>query len=342
MCTHIVKGKINSSAIKIGNISKLLDNKTISGNSFIITDDNLAVLYKDFLYDKNVIVVNHGDKNKNLSTMDMIYDKLLKAGADRKSFILGFGGGMVTDIAGFAASTYMRGVRFGFIPTSLLAMVDASIGGKNGVNHHRFKNIIGNINQPDFVIIDPVFLKTLPEEEYINGMAEAIKHLLIADESGFNNYYANIKSFLNKTGNEISSFLCSQTKIKVDIVNNDEKETGERKKLNFGHTFGHAIEKLSGIKHGFAVSIGMIIAAKISGKMGYLSSNEIQIIENTLMKTGLPVSYNLPAHKILETITKDKKKSGDDIDFIALEKIGKAVIVPIKIKDLKKLFIEIN
>jgi 3-dehydroquinate synthase len=338
MCTHIVKGKTKNSKISIGNFTKLAKIYAIPENAIYITDDNLASIYKDFLRDKNVIVVKTGEINKNLSTMDMIYDRLIEMGADRKSFIIGFGGGVVTDIAGFAASTFMRGIDFGFIPTSLLAMVDASIGGKNGVNHRMYKNMIGNFNQPEFVLIDSEFLSTLPGEEYINGMAEAIKHLLIADKHGFDYYSGNVESFLNKNENMISSFLCSQTKIKVDIVNRDERESGERKKLNFGHTFGHAIEKLSGIKHGFAVSIGMVIAAKISHKLGFLSLKDVEIIERILEKTGLLVSCDLPADEIMETIFKDKKKHGDNIDFIVLEEIGKAKIFSMKIEELEELF----
>jgi len=338
MCTHIVKGKTKNSKISIGNFTELAKIYAIPENAIYITDDNLASIYKDFLRDKNVIVVKTGEINKNLSTMDMIYDRLIEMGADRKSFIIGFGGGVVTDIAGFAASTFMRGIDFGFIPTSLLAMVDASIGGKNGVNHRMYKNMIGNFNQPEFVLIDSEFLSTLPGEEYINGMAEAIKHLLIADKHGFDYYSGNVESFLNKNENMISSFLCSQTKIKVDIVNRDERESGERKKLNFGHTFGHAIEKLSGIKHGFAVSIGMVIAAKISHKLGFLSLKDVEIIERILEKTGLLVSCDLPADEIMETIFKDKKKHGDNIDFIALEEIGKAKIFSMKIEELEELF----
>ncbi len=341
MCTHIVKGKIRKSKISIGKYAELSGNLGVPKDAIFITDDNLASIYQEFLTGKQTIVVKNGEKNKNLSTMDMIYDQLIEMGADRRSFIIGFGGGMVTDIAGFAASTYMRGINFGFVPTSLLAMVDASIGGKNGVNHRMYKNMIGNFNQPEFVLIDSRFLDTLPDEEYINGMAEAIKHLLIADKKGFEYYSENTAEFLDKNREKLSSFLCSQTKIKVDIVNRDEKEAGERKKLNFGHTFGHAIEKLSGLKHGFAVSVGMVIAAKISEKLGFLSLNDVEIIKNTLIKTGLPVNTDLPSDKILETMQKDKKKHGDSIDFVALEEIGKAKIVSMKIEELSKIFHEI-
>lgn len=341
MCTHIVKGKIRKSKISIGKYAELSGNLGVPKDAIFITDDNLASIYQEFLTGKQTIVVKNGEKNKNLSTMDMIYDQLIEMGADRRSFIIGFGGGMVTDIAGFAASTYMRGINFGFVPTSLLAMVDASIGGKNGVNHRMYKNMIGNFNQPEFVLIDQSFLDTLPDEEYINGMAEAIKHLLIADKKGFGYYSENTAEFLDKNTEKLSSFLCSQTKIKVDIVNRDEKESGERKKLNFGHTFGHAIEKLSGLKHGFAVSVGMVIAAKISEKLGFLSLNDVEIIKNTLIKTGLPVNTDLPSDKILETMQKDKKKHGDSIDFVALEEIGKAKIVSMKIEELSKIFHEI-
>lgn len=342
MCQFRVKGISKNSIIQIGNYYDLLKKTDRALHTIYITDTNLANIYKNFLDEKNVIVIPPGEKNKNLSILEVIYEKLIQMGADRKSFIIGFGGGVITDIAGFVASTYMRGINFGFIPTSVLAVVDASIGGKNGVNHNMFKNMIGNINQPDFVYIDPVFFNTLPDKEYINGLSEAIKQYLIADKENFNVFSNNYHHILNKESNQLTAFLCKQIKIKVDIVNRDEKESGERKKLNFGHTFGHAIEKLSGMNHGFAVSIGMVIAAKISFKLGYLTEDDVNQIISILTSIGLPVKQELPPLQILNAMHHDKKKDGDNIDFIALESIGKAKIIPMKMKELDNLFLELE
>ncbi len=332
-----VKSENKKSEIVFGQYDIISQKVEIPDDAIFITDDNLAKIYEGFLNDKKLIVIEHGDKNKNLSTMDSIYEQLIGLKADRKSFIVGFGGGMVTDIAGFAASTFMRGIGFGFIPTSLLAMVDASIGGKNGVNHHRFKNMIGTFNQPEFVLIDSSFLKTLPEEEFVSGMGEALKHFLINDKKQFYSFLNNPKAYLNKDYVP-DEFLFNQAKVKVDIVNKDVKESGERKKLNFGHTFGHAIEKLSGIKHGYAVSTGMVIAAKISYKLGLLSTNEVNDIIVALKSAGLPTETHISKDSIIDAMHKDKKRAGDRIDFIALESIGKAKIIPMKITGLEELF----
>ncbi len=333
----MVNGGDKQSNILIGDYSVISKEVDIPDNAIFIADDNLAGLYVDFLKDKKVIVIEHGDKNKNLTTMNFIYEQLVEMSADRKSYIVGFGGGMVTDIAGYAASTFMRGIDFGFVPTSLLGMVDASIGGKNGVNHHRYKNMIGTFNQPDFVLIDPAFLRTLPNDEFFSGMGEALKHFLISDAQQYYNFLKNPLHYLHK--DKVSEeFLYRQAKVKVDIVNSDVKESGERKKLNFGHTFGHAIEKLTGIKHGFAVSTGMAIAAKISRKLGFLSTKDINDIITGLKLCGLPTETSIPKIEIIDAMHKDKKKYGNNIDFVALENIGNAKIISMKITELEKLF----
>ena len=334
-----VNTKIKKSQILIGKLQEIYKRVNVASDPIYITDENLNFHYKDFLREKKVIVIQSGEVNKNLATMDYIYEELIRFGADRKSFIIGFGGGMVTDIAGFAASTYMRGIEFGFIPTSLLAMVDASIGGKNGVNHNKYKNMIGTFNQPEFVLIDPYFLQTLPDDEYLSGMGEALKHLLINNKNAFYNFIENSNIYLDKS-TVTPDFLYEQIKVKVDIVNNDEKESGERKKLNFGHTFGHAIEKISGMKHGFSVSIGMVIAAKLSQKLGFLSQNDVNVIIQGLKKADLPTIYNIPNKDIIKAMHKDKKKDGDNIDFIVLESIGNANIISLKMIELESLFLK--
>jgi len=335
-----VNSKDKTSNILIGDFDDISNYVDFPSNAIIITDANVGKEYYDFIKDKKVIVVKPGEENKTLKTMDFVYWQLSLYEADRKSFIIGFGGGLVTDIAGYAASTYMRGINFGFIPTSLLAMVDASIGGKNGVNHHSFKNMIGTFNQPDFVLVDPTYLKSLPNEEYISGLGEALKHFLISNRKQFFNFIDNPQNYIDKT-KVTNEFLYNQAKVKVDIVNSDEKESGERKKLNFGHTFGHAIEKLSRIKHGFAVSIGMVIAAKISRELKLLTSIDVNYIITGLKLAGLPTEFSSSKQDIIQAMHKDKKKDGDTIDFIALEGIGKAKIISMKISELEKLFLSI-
>ncbi len=310
----------------------------IPKDTIIITDSNLQNSYSELLAGKKLIVLAPGEQSKNLETMDEIYEKLISYNADRHSFLVGFGGGVVTDITGFIASTYMRGLQCGFLPTSLLGMIDASIGGKNGVNHRYLKNIIGTFYQPNFVLINHRFLDTLHEEEYKNGLAEAIKHFLIADKSGFDNFNSNLELFEKYNKNNAYEFIGKQVNIKSSIVNMDVKESGERKKLNFGHTFGHAIEKIKKTKHGYAVSIGMVIASKLSLKMGNLKQIEFDKIVSTLQAIGLPTEHNIASNELFDVLIKDKKKQGDKVHFVALKQIGNAQIIPIKISELKTLY----
>ncbi len=340
MKTLTVNSNDKVSQILIGKYDEIYQKVNIPSKTIYITDENVSNEYSDFLKEESVIVIKPGEVNKTLDTLDSVYNQLTEYKADRNSFIIGFGGGLVTDVAGFAASTFMRGIRFGFIPTSLLAMIDASIGGKNGVNHHRFKNMIGTFNQPDFVLMDSSFLRTLPQDEYISGMGEALKHFLINNNKQFYHFVNNPGGFIDKK-NVSNDFLYNQAKVKVEIVNKDEKETGERKKLNFGHTFGHAIEKTTGIKHGFAVSIGMVIAAKISNKLGLLSTKDLIDTITGLKLAGLPTDIHIPKNSIIEAMHKDKKKFGDNIDFIVLEGIGNAKIVRLGMKELEELYMSV-
>ncbi len=190
---------------------------------------------------------------------------------DRTAFIVGIGGGIVCDITGFVASTYLRGVRFGFAATTLLAQVDASAGGKNGVNFSGYKNMVGMFNQPEFVICDPEVLQTLSERDRGCGLAEIVKHAAIADDGLFCYLEENVGEVLALSPPTVRRMVYDSVVIKSEIVNRDEKETGERRKLNFGHTFGHAVEKITGAPHGEAVSIGMMVAARLSARRGYLA-----------------------------------------------------------------------
>jgi 3-dehydroquinate synthase len=338
MCTYTITGKHGNSKILTGSFSESRKNGLIPENAWYITDDIVFDIYKEYFPSEQTIIIPAGEDNKNLEMLEYITRKLIEAGADRKSFLIGFGGGVVTDITGFVAATYMRGIRFSFIPTTLLAMIDAAIGGKNGVNIGKYKNITGTFCQPEFVLIDPDFLNSLPDEEYINGMAEALKHMLISDYPGFERYLNDIERILDRDRDLLGDFICRQAKIKIDIVNNDERESGERKKLNFGHTFGHPIEKICGIKHGFAVATGMVIAAEISKKYGLLSDSDVEIIKHAIRKTGLAIKKDFDKKAVTDLMIKDKKKDGNLIDFIMLRGLGTAEIVPVNIHLLIEIF----
>jgi 3-dehydroquinate synthase len=305
----------------------------------IITDNNVYDLYHDVFPDCNVIRIDTGEKIKNFDTVNYIIDELVEIEADRSIFILGVGGGVLCDIAGFVASIYMRGVSFGFISTTLLSQVDASVGGKNGINFKGYKNIVGVFNQPDFVICDTEMLKTLPEDELLNGCAEIIKHGAIADKELFEYLEKNYEGIFALDRVVLEKVVYDSIVIKSGVVNRDEKEKGERRKLNFGHTIGHAIEKVAGTSHGKAVSLGMAAAADLSESRGLLSSSEKERIIQLLKNMKLPVEIQIDKERVLDAVRRDKKREGESIHFVLLDGIGKAVIEEITIKELEEYFL---
>jgi 3-dehydroquinate synthetase len=231
----------------------------------------------------------------------------------------------VTDITGFVASVYMRGVPFGFVPTSLLGMVDAAIGGKNGVNLGLHKNLIGNIQQPRFILYDAQFLQTLPEREWSNGFAEVIKYALLFDERMFTELSKKDISYYKENPNALSALIESCVNMKNKIVLADEQETGARKLLNFGHTTGHAFETLYQLPHGYAIGLGMIVACIISEKYGLHSSakNKLAI---ALLKYQLPITLDFDKNRVMDVLRMDKKADNDTVDFIMLQHVGEAVV----------------
>lgn len=321
-----ITGETANSEILIGECISNYKKYLPCGKTIVITDQNVNKLYGWYWKDLPTIVIGRGEGNKTMETVHMIIDKLLALNAGRKTFILGIGGGIVCDVTGFAASIFMRGLRFGFISTTLLSQVDASIGGKNGVNFKGFKNIVGVFNQPEFVICDPAVLKTLERKEISNGLAEIVKHALIADAEMFDFLEKNSNSLLDLNESVVQKLVIRSVQIKSGIVNRDEKEQGERRKLNFGHTFGHAIEKIAGISHGNAVSLGMVIAARFSLAKGYLGENDLQRITGLLKQLELPVAHNYDTSLIFEALSKDKKREEDNIHFVLLKNIGQAVV----------------
>lgn len=302
----------------------------------IITDENVSRLHPElnrFL----CIIIPAGEQHKNQSTVDDIIQQLITNGADRKTFIVGVGGGVVTDIAGFAASVYMRGLRFGFVPTTVLAQVDASIGGKNGIDAGLYKNLVGLIRQPEFILFDHSLLNTLPREQWVNGFAEIIKHACIKDK----NLFAFLESHqLDDFRNDkilLADLIKKNVMIKSEIVKQDEFETGDRKLLNFGHTIGHAIENLYQLPHGHAVSIGITAACTLSEELNHLPVTEKQSVINLLKQYGLPTLVSVEGDSIFQMLTMDKKRVSNEINFILLNGIGNALIKPVSLKRLKEL-----
>jgi 3-dehydroquinate synthase len=247
---------------------------------------------------------------------------------------------VVTVITGFVASIYMRGVGFGFVPTTLLAMVDASSGGKNGVDWNLYKNIIGTIRQPSFLLNDTTFLNTLPELEWQNGFAEIIKHACIKNAAMFTMLEKVNPAALKKNKLQLNQLIQKNVQIKVAVVKNDENEKGERKLLNFGHTLGHAIENEYGLSHGHAVAVGVHYAALLSHRI--LGFKKPEAVSNLLTKFGLPTSFSFNTEKVMQMLQMDKKRQQAEVHYILLEKIGKGVILPIPLKDLEKMYTQLS
>ncbi len=263
-----------------------------------------------------------------------ILREMIKAGCDRSSFLLAVGGGIVCDIAGFAASIFLRGIRFGFVSTSLLSQVDASVGGKNGVNLDAFKNMVGVFNQPEFVLCDINMLSTLPDREISNGLAEIVKHGQIKDRSLLEFIENNRDKALALDRETVFRMVADSVDIKSRVVQADEREAGERRKLNFGHTIGHAFEKLDPCGHGSAVSAGMVAAAQFSQQKGYINQGDVDRIKDLLLGLGLPVAFDFPPEQIIEAASRDKKKQGSNLFFVFLGQIGQARVEDISYDDL--------
>ena len=302
----------------------------------IITDENINALYPQILAGWKTIVIPAGEAHKQQSTIDFIIHELILHHADRDSILIGLGGGVVTDITGFVACIYMRGIKFGLIPTTILSMVDAAIGGKNGIDVGIYKNLIGIIRHPSLLLFDYSFLKSLPKSEWINGFAEIIKHACIKDKELFIQLKKSVINEFINNNNLIGSLIKRNVQIKYQVVANDEFEKGERKLLNFGHTIGHAIENLYHLPHGHAVSIGMVEACKISEKiLGFQSTVDVKTI---LSKYGLPTELVYDKAEVWKVLLMDKKKQGSNMSFILLPEIGRAIYESIPLEELNILF----
>lgn len=312
-------------------LGKLVDKE----QAVIITDEHIFSKHQKRFGGWNTIVINSGEQFKVQETVDNIIEQLIGLGADRKTFLVGVGGGVVTDITGYVAAIYMRGVSVGFVPTSILAMVDASIGGKNGIDVGVYKNLVGTIRQPAFLLYDYSLLKTLPKEEWANGFAEIIKHAAIKDSALFRELEKNKLSTYQKDKSALARLIRKNVVIKSNVVEKDEFEHGERRLLNFGHTLGHAIENLYELSHGQAISIGMVAASMISEQ--FSSFKETNRIIATLKKYGLPTLAEFDTKEVMDVLRMDKKKVKDSMNYIVLNKIGQGAVKVIPINELDKL-----
>lgn len=309
------------------------------GRVLFFTDRTVQERFPHLMEGYPTLIVGQGERAKNLSEATKLYPELMRLEVDRSWWVVAVGGGVVCDLAGFVASTYMRGLNFGFVPTTLLAQVDASVGGKNGVNVRGYKNMVGCFSQPNFVICDSTLLLGLPPRERRAGMAEVIKAAIIGDKELFDDLA--FSPIDRHTGyRRYDRVVRAAIEVKASIVQRDEKEQGERKLLNLGHTFGHAIEKrLPTMNHGEAVAVGIIIACRISEKLGLLSAEEGALIARVIGQAGLPLGVPpYLCNKLLTAMRKDKKRAGDKISVILPKRIGECVIYPMSYEELTELF----
>ncbi|MFY7901257.1 MAG: 3-dehydroquinate synthase [Chitinophagaceae bacterium] len=303
--------------------------------AIIITDEQVHALYQAKFKGFKTIIIPAGEQHKNQTTVDSIIQQLIQLQADRKSILIGVGGGVVTDITGYTASVYMRGIAFGFVPTTLLAMVDASIGGKNGIDVGIYKNMVGIIRQPKFLLYDVSLLKTLSIADWSNGFAEIIKHACIKDAAMFKMLQENTLTKFQKNKELLAKLVERNAKLKTKVVQQDEFEKGDRKLLNYGHTLGHALENQYQLYHGQAVAIGMVYAGIISTQLlKFKRANEVVVI---LSKYGLPTQMNFDKVKALEVLKMDKKREQAFINYILIEKIGKGVIQQLPLTQIETI-----
>lgn len=311
--------------------------KDYAGSRFVIVTDStidgiygekMKALFPEALY----LTVPEGEESKSFQSVMNLAQKMLEDEITRNDVLIGFGGGMVTDLAGFVASVYMRGMKYVVMPTTMLGMVDAAIGGKTGIDFHG-KNLIGTFYLADYVLIDPDFLKSFPDPRKLHGRGEVIKYGGIVDKSIFDD--------LEKDPLDLMAIIQKSAKAKADVVSQDLLEGGMRKILNFGHTFGHAIEAIMDYKihHDEGIAIGMVLANKIAQNLGKQKPETGEKIKSTLQAFNLPV--DLPADiqldQLSEWIKKDKKRKGDKISFVIVPELGKAEIIPMTPDELIKL-----
>jgi len=330
-------------------------NEIAPANIILITDSNIESLHahtvintlKKAGFCSHLLTVKAGESSKSRDTKAWLEDTMADYGCGRDTLLIGLGGGMITDLAGFVAATYCRGIPFIALPTSLMGMVDASLGGKNGINTPHGKNKIGSIRPPHAVIIDPSFLETLPFDEYHMALSEVVKHALIADQDLFDFLQTNIRAILAKDKSCIAIMIERSVAIKMDVVNADAHEINQREILNFGHTIGHAIEQASNytVSHGEAVAIGLLYESRLSHNMGHLSKHSLDAIESLLSELGLlKRDHNFSPINILEALQHDKKKRGECIRCVLLASIAEPLTInasyaqAISLTQLKQIF----
>ena len=330
---------VAGSTVYMGSVGELLPELTKKRRVLVITDSNIDRCHAALIASYEHIVIGLGEQAKGFATLEKVYSWLMEKGADRSVFLLGIGGGIVTDITGFVGATYMRGVDFGFIPTTLLSQVDASVGGKNGVNVGGYKNMVGTFCQPKFVICDSAMLSSLSDREFRAGLAEIIKAAVIADSKLFEVLENSSFEQLRADKALLSQVVEASLKVKIDVVAADEREKGLRRVLNLGHTIAHAIEKSTNkYNHGEAVAIGLCCVAEAAVRMGKLSTEDMQRIKALCEHYNLPTELPESISKLLKAARKDKKREGDHLRIIMPTAIGAVEDISLRFDEVEELF----
>lgn len=314
---------------------RALDGLSEPAQTVILTDEHIYKAHAPKFRSWNTIVLRPGEAYKVQPTVDAVIGRLIEIGADRQTTLVGVGGGVITDLAGHIASVYMRGLRIGLVPTTLLALVDASIGGKNGIDVGPYKNLVGTIRQPAFILHDLSLLRSLPENEWFNGMAEVIKHACIADKRLFGELETLRLRTIRSRRQVLSQLVERNVRIKSRIVRRDPLEKDLRRVLNFGHTLGHALETQYELHHGQAVAIGMQYACRLSGRLtGFREEGRVCTL---LERFGLPIRADFDRHRVWQVMKMDKKRERSHIQYILLERIGKAVQRSVPLDQLESI-----
>lgn len=327
------------SQVYIGSAAELLPELLPEGRVVVVSDATIDRLYHPLLAKYDAVLIGTGESIKTLQTVETIYRRFIELGVDRATFVLAVGGGIVSDVAGFAASTYMRGLRFGFVSTTLLGQVDASVGGKNGVNVDGYKNMAGTFTQPQFVVCDPALLRSLPDREFRAGLAEVVKAAIIADADLFARIEQVSFETLRADTDLLADVISAAIRVKADIVEYDEKETGERRKLNLGHTLAHAIEKSSNrMNHGEAVAVGTALIAGAAVKLGVLKDEDRRRIEALLVRLGFDLTPPVEMKRLLKEVGKDKKNEDGMLRIVLPVGIGDCEVRKISPEAFAALF----
>jgi 3-dehydroquinate synthase len=334
MITRRIKFTHQSTAYYFNASFSALKDLVAQKKTVVITDENIFSVHGKRFKGWNTIVLKAGEEYKIQPTVDSVIAQLIELKADRGWTLVGVGGGVITDLTGYIASVYLRGIAFGFVPTTVLAMVDAAIGGKNGIDVGMYKNMVGVIRQPQFLLYDTSFLKTLLDAEWCNGFAEIIKHAAIKDGPMFKELEEASIGYFQKKAPFLQKLIQRNALLKSKVVQGDEFEQNQRRLLNFGHTLGHALENQYQLMHGEAVAIGMCFAARLSGEL--LGFKGAERLIHLIDRYGLPIHADYDKAKVFEVLSSDKKKEDGSVNFILLQRIGKGVVEKISLDQLRK------